>query len=103
MKGPRIYHAVALNGCAPVCASDVIGGMFGHGFLIASDSLTKHPLGPAIQPKETISDFGSNRGQGVFKNTVQNHNALLVIDHHHLDILRGNLLSPHPPWHFLAR
>lgn len=23
---------------------------FGHGFLIASDSLTKHPSGPAIQP-----------------------------------------------------
>lgn len=27
---------------------------FGHGFLIASDSLTKHPSGPAIQPDQKM-------------------------------------------------
>ena len=94
------YHVVALSACVAICASDVIVGMFGHGFLIASDSLTKHPSGPAIQPNETISDFDSNRGRGIFENTIQNHNALLIIDVYHLYILRGNLMSSHSPWHF---
>lgn len=44
-------HVVALNGCAAVCASDVIVGISGHGFLIASDSLTRQPSGPGIQPE----------------------------------------------------
>ena len=44
-------HVVALNDYAAVCASDVIVGISGHGFLIASDSLTRQPSGPGIQPE----------------------------------------------------
>lgn len=29
-------------------------GMFGHGFLMASDNLTKHPSGPAMQPAKSV-------------------------------------------------
>lgn len=43
-------HVISRNGSATACASDVIGGISGHGFLIASDSLTKHPSGPGMQP-----------------------------------------------------
>ena len=43
-------HVVSLNGSATACASDVTVGISGHGFLIASDSLTKHPSGPGMQP-----------------------------------------------------
>jgi hypothetical protein len=43
-------HVVSRNGSATACASDVIGDISGHGFLIASDSLTKHPSGPGMQP-----------------------------------------------------
>ena len=50
----QMYHEVS-DGAA--CASNAIVAISGHGFLIASDSLTKHPLGPGIQPKEIISDF----------------------------------------------
>ena len=62
-------HAVTL-GVWAARPSDVIVDMFGHGFLIASDSLTKHPSGPGIQPEDTISDFDWNRGRGVFRSTI---------------------------------
>ena len=47
-------HVVALSGCAAVCASNVIVGISGHGFLIASDSLTRQPSGPGIQPENSL-------------------------------------------------
>ena len=58
-------HVVALNELAAACAPDVIVGISGHGFLIASDSLIKHPSGPGIQPERTISDL--SHGQGIAK------------------------------------
>lgn len=63
-------HVVVLSGSAAASASDVIVGISGHGFLIASDSLTKHPSGPGMQPEETISVFDFNRGPGIFNNTI---------------------------------
>ena len=51
------YNVVDLHDCTAVCVSDVTVGMFGHGFLIASDNLTRHPSGPGIQPEENISDL----------------------------------------------
>ena len=41
---------VFLNGSVTASAVGVIPGIPGHGFLIASDSLTKHPSGPGIDP-----------------------------------------------------
>lgn len=41
--------------------------IFGHGFLIASESLTKHPSGPAIQPAQDgqkNADRSSRRSKG---------------------------------------
>lgn len=58
-------HVVALNRFVAACAPDVIVAISGHGFLIASDSLTKHPSAPGIQPGDTISNL--NHGQGVSK------------------------------------
>lgn len=65
--GDVLYKVVDLHGCTTVCVSDVTVGISGHGFLIASDNLTRHPSGPGIQPGETISTFDWNRGRGVFK------------------------------------
>ena len=60
-------HVVTLDGSTFACASDVTVGISGHGFLIASDSLTKHPAGPGIEPEETISTLNLNRGRGFSK------------------------------------
>ena len=54
---PYNVNVIDLHGCTAIRASDVIVGISGHGFLIASDSLTRHPLGPGIQPEENISDI----------------------------------------------
>ena len=40
---PYNVNVIDLHGCTAIRASDVIAGIFGHGFLIASDSLTRHP------------------------------------------------------------
>lgn len=45
-QGYAVLEVVLAAGCSR-SGSTVT---FGHGFLIASDSLTKHPSGPAIQP-----------------------------------------------------
>ena len=51
----QIYHTVSLNGSATACAADVSIGISGHGFFMASESLTTHPSGPGIQPIRLVS------------------------------------------------
>ena len=51
----QIYHTVSLNGSATACAADVTIGISGHGFFMASESLTTHPSGPGIQPTKLVS------------------------------------------------
>lgn len=63
-------HVVAPNVSAGARVPDIIMGVSGHGFLIASDSLTKHPSGPGIQPENTVSNL--NHGRGMLK---KNHIA----------------------------
>ena len=67
MKRMMYPHVVTLDDSTFACASDVTVGISGHGFLIASDSLTKHPEGPGIEPGKTISTFNLNRGRGLSK------------------------------------
>lgn len=55
-------HVVALNGSAGARFPDVTIDISGHGFLIASDSLTKHPSGPGMEPERTISNLNHGRG-----------------------------------------
>ena len=43
------------KGSPTACTFGAIVDMSGHGFLIASDSLTKHPVGPGIQPEEQFN------------------------------------------------
>lgn len=45
-QGYAVLEVVLAAGCSKSGST----ATFGHGFLIASDSLTKHPSGPAIQP-----------------------------------------------------
>ena len=51
----QIYHTVSLNGSATACAADVTIGISGHGFFMASESLTTHPSGPGMQPMRLVS------------------------------------------------
>lgn len=51
-QGYAVLDIVSAVGCSR-SGSTVT---FGHGFLIASDSLTKHPSGPAIQPAKKVSE-----------------------------------------------
>ena len=61
------YNVIDVHGCTALCVSDVTVGISGHGFLIASDNLTRHPSGPGIQPEEMISTPDWNRGRGISK------------------------------------
>lgn len=45
------YHFPALESVPPASTGGRSAGIFGHGFLIASDNLTKHPFGPGTQPE----------------------------------------------------
>lgn len=88
--------SVDLNACIPQgytdfdvvlaagCSRSGSTVTFGHGFLIASDSLTKHPSGPVIQPAKkcqknshhACKNKQSNRKKG------PNHSAQLFPSHH---------------------
>ena len=69
----QMYHTVSLNGSATACAADVTIGISGHGFFMASESLTTHPSGPGMQPIKT-HEFGQTvvegRGSGPFNTTI---------------------------------
>ena len=54
-RAPR-NQAAALSGSTTDCAPDVMSGISGHGFLIASESFTRHPSGPGTQPMNLISE-----------------------------------------------
>ena len=51
----QVYHTVSLNGSATASAADVTIGISGHGFFMASESLTTHPSGPGMQPIRPVS------------------------------------------------
>lgn len=59
---------------------------FGHGFLIASDSLTKHPSGPAIQPAKNCQKHAhgprKREQKAEDKRKYPNHSAQLCPSHH---------------------
>lgn len=56
----QVYHTVSLNVSATASAADVTIGISGHGFFMASESLTTHPSGPGMQPFNTTIPFSSS-------------------------------------------
>ena len=56
-----VYHTVSLSVSVTASAADVTIGISGHGFFMASESLTKHPSGPAMQPTKPVSVANSRR------------------------------------------
>lgn len=94
------YYVVALSGSVTVSSADVISGICGHGFLMASESLTRQFFGPAMHPVYRLS-IGLLRMRRE-PLTIQYYDPFLIIHLQYLHILRSDLLTSHPPWHLFT-
>lgn len=95
------HHFPSLNLVPPTSIGGPSTGNFGHGFLIASDNLTKHPFGPGTQPEmmSTTPTFADGIRP---EHTPEHHYPLLLIHFHHLRVLGGDLVPTHATRHLLS-